>query len=180
MIRRRTDSRKWWYLRLKCLVRGVSFGDFATSRAPELSSNTLQNTVGAVLIVLILLVFISSMRLRIGITVVRDCDKLMYSASIVLRAHCVCNFDCHTMGQPVYKIMYPVRDFVVLTSSTAVFIFQFPGKTASAKTSKDCFLSGLSIIPLFLVFIRYFIRCSASRPWEFLGSSQNRVYWWVA
>ena len=90
-------------LRLVCLVRRVSFGDLASSRAPELSSNALQKTVGAVLIGLILLDFISSMRLIMGITVLRDCNTLMYSSSVVLRAHYVCNFDCHTMGKPAYK-----------------------------------------------------------------------------
>ena len=88
-----------------CLVRGVSFGDLASSRAPELSSNALQKTVEDVLIVLILLVFVSSMRLIKKIMVLRDCDKLTYSASVVLRAYYVCNFDYHTMGQPAYKIM---------------------------------------------------------------------------
>ena len=120
------------------------------------------------------------MRLIIGITVLRDCDKLIYSASVVLRVHYVCNFDCHTMGQPAHEFIHPVRDFEVLVSSAAMRIFQFPEKSTSANASKDLVLSGLSIIPLFLVFIRYLTRCSTTRPSELLGSSQNLAHWWIA
>ena len=51
----------------------------------------------------------------------------MYSASVVDRLHCVCNFDCHTIGQPAYSIKNPVRDFAVLASSSNASLF-YPRK----------------------------------------------------
>ena len=87
IIRSLTCSRKWWYEILMCFVRGVILGDFASSSAPRLSSNALQNTVGAVLTVSIFLDFNSSNKLIIGITSLNACDKVIYLASVVLRLH---------------------------------------------------------------------------------------------
>ena len=70
-----------------CFVRGVILGDFASSSAPRLSSNALQNTVGAVLTVSLFLDINSSNKLIIGITSLNACDTLIYSASVVLRLH---------------------------------------------------------------------------------------------
>ena len=70
-----------------CFVRGVILGDFASSSAPRLPSNDLQNTVGAVLNVSIFLDFNSSNKLITGIKSRNACNKLIYSASVVLRLH---------------------------------------------------------------------------------------------
>ena len=115
-----------------CFVRGVILGDFASSSAPRLSSNALQNTVGAVLTVSIFFDFNSSNKSIIWITSRNACDKLIYLASVVLRLHWVCNLDCHTMGQPAYNIKNPIRDFAVLASNSAVALYQLPAKSASA------------------------------------------------
>ena len=99
-----------------CLVRGRSLGDLANSSAPELSSKALQKTVGVLLTVKIFVSCISWSKLIKGIASRKACDKLMYSASVVLKVTCVCNFEHHTTGQPAYMIMNPVRDLAVLAS----------------------------------------------------------------
>ena len=62
----------------------------------------------------------------------RLADSAVYSASVVLSATSVCSLDAHTMGQPAYVMMYPVRDLAVDGSTSAVVLFQFPTKSASA------------------------------------------------
>ena len=123
IIRSRACSGDWWYEIFMCFVRGVIFGDSTNSSAPRLSSNALQNIVGAVLAVSIFLNFNSFNRLMIGITSRNACDKLIYSASVVLRLQWVCNLDCHTMGQPASNIKNPVRDVAVLALNSAVTLY---------------------------------------------------------
>ena len=75
-----------------CFVHGFIFGNFASSSAPKLSSNTLQNTVGVLFTISISLNVNSSNKLIIEITSLKAWDSAMYSASVVDRLHCVCNF----------------------------------------------------------------------------------------
>ena len=76
-----------------CLVRGRSFGSLASSKAPELSSNTLQYTFGSVQMVLNLRTLNSSSKYIMGIVSCREVDKAMYSASVVDKATCDCSLD---------------------------------------------------------------------------------------
>jgi hypothetical protein len=46
----------------------------------------------------------------IGIKSLIDCDKAIYSASIVDNDIWVCILDTHRIGTPEYRITYPVRD----------------------------------------------------------------------
>ena len=91
-------------------------GDFANSSALELSSKALQKTVGVLLTVEIFLSCISWSKLINGIASRKACDKLMYSASVVLNVTCVYSFEHHTTGKPAYIIMNPVHDLAVLAS----------------------------------------------------------------
>jgi hypothetical protein len=104
-----------------------------------------------------------------GITSLRDCDKAMYSASVVLNAICLCSLDAHVIGQPTTEMMYPVLYFAVLTSFMDVALFQFPQKSASAYTSKDFPSSGSRIMPCSQVNIKYLHMCSTASAWDSLG-----------
>ena len=81
----------------------------------------------------------------------KDCDKAIYSDSVVLRDIEGCSLDTHSIGQAPYVITKPVRDFAVLGSSCAVSGFQFPAKSASANTSNDLLSVGSMIIPPYAV-----------------------------
>ena len=94
----RTNSRKWWYTKLMCFVRGRILGIFANFKAPILSSKDLQYTVGTVLANSKLRSFISFSRFITGITSLSDWYRLTYSASLVLSAIWVYNFDDQTVG----------------------------------------------------------------------------------
>ena len=105
---------------LMCFVRGRILCIFANSKAPILSSKDLQYTVGTVLTNSKLRSFISFSRFITGITSLSDWYRLTYSASLVLSAIWVYNFDDQTVGWLVYMTINPVRDFVVLTSNLDV------------------------------------------------------------
>ena len=53
----------------------------------------------------------------IGMRSLIDCDRTIYSASIVLRAICVCSVDTQSKGHPSMKVMrYPVLGFTQMGS----------------------------------------------------------------
>jgi hypothetical protein len=83
-----------------CLVQGWSFGNLASSRAPELSSKTLQKTLRMVEMTLKPRVLISFTKNMIGRTSQSDCDIAIYSASVVDIVTCDCNFDAQMTGHP--------------------------------------------------------------------------------
>ena len=68
------------------------------------------------------------------------------------------------MGQLAFITKYPVRDFAVLGSCSAVNLFQLPEKFASAYTLTDLVLTGARTMSLSLVAMRYFTRCSTVFP----------------
>ena len=104
-----------------CLVRSRIFGVLACSRAPELSSKSVQQIVGVDTIFSPLNLSLNSqMRCIIGIVSWSAKLKLMYSLSVVERAISVCILDTHDIGHPEYVIKYPDRDFAVETSRMAV------------------------------------------------------------
>ena len=84
------------------------------SRAPELSSNNLQDTEGTTLMADIFFSCIPWINFIIGMILCSYIDKLMYSTFLVLKAHWVYTFELHTIEHPAYKIMNPERDLVVL------------------------------------------------------------------
>ena len=65
-----------------------------------------------------------------GIVSLIDCDKAMYSASVVLKDISDCNFECHMIGQPPKWITYPVLENTEEGSSLQLW-FQSPAKEAS-------------------------------------------------
>ena len=71
-----------------------------------------------------------------GIKSQNDCDNVMNSDLVVLRAIWVCSSEANTIDNTAYIIVYPVRDLSVLTSSILIGLCQFLQKLASAKTSK--------------------------------------------
>ena len=70
----------------------------------------------------------------------RAVDRVMYSASCVLRAAVpVWRRYCQMIGQPAYLMAYAVRgDLAVVESCSAVAGSQLPQKSASTQHSKEC------------------------------------------
>ena len=88
-----------------CLVQGQSLGAFASSKAPELSLNTLHCIVGITCSSLIPKDPSLSVSCSKKMTSCNAIDKAMYSALVVNNAIMVCIFDNQMIGQPVYIIM---------------------------------------------------------------------------
>jgi hypothetical protein len=97
-------------------VRGLILGRRAISRAPALSSNTLQCIVGNAVFRLKLLSFNSCNMYIIAVTSFNEWERAMYSASVQLCAMSVCSLEHHEIGHAAYMIMYPVLDLAVVGS----------------------------------------------------------------
>ena len=80
--------------------------------------------------------FNSSSNAIIGITSLRDCDKAMYSLSVVDRLISVWSFDIHIIGQLAYFTTYPVLENTEVGSSLHD-LFHYPANEASTFTSTD-------------------------------------------
>ena len=154
-------------------VLGLIFEDLTISRSPEMSSNALQYTEGTTLIVDIFSSCISLIKFVIGMTSRSDMDRLMYSTSIVFKVYCVCNFELHAIRHPACKIKNPERNLVVLTSSTAIDLYQLHEKSASVYPSSDLLLFCVRIKPLSLDFRKFLTICFTARKWEIPVFSQN-------
>ena len=141
----RTNERKWWYFNAICLVRDLIFGTLTRSMHPLLSSKTVQWTVGMVQEKV--KTGCNSCRSPIrGMTSRSDCDRAMYSLSVVERAISVCSFDDQMIGQFAQNITYPVRD-ITDDGSSLHDVFQSPANDASTYVSIIFVLLGLNSIP---------------------------------
>jgi hypothetical protein len=78
-----------------CFVRGRILGNRASSNAPELSSNTLHLTSGGPVAIGTPLTLASSKMSIRGSSDLNASEIAMYSASVVLKAASLCNFDPH-------------------------------------------------------------------------------------
>ena len=92
-----------------CFVLGRILGTFASSSAPELSSNMVQHTVGFTEIVLSNCLRISSTSRMSGMTSLRRCERLTYSDSVVDNVTSVCIFEAQKIGGGGYKKLFLVH-----------------------------------------------------------------------
>jgi len=100
---------KKWYLIAICLVQMLIFVGFvASARAPLLSSHTRVFTTDLVEKLRLSLVPTSSKRLRRGNNAHIACNKVMYLASVVLRAISVCSFEDQNNGHPLSNKTKPI------------------------------------------------------------------------
>ena len=130
-----------------CLVLRRILGSRVSSRAPLLSSKTVQWILGGK----------SptgkpcshaSMRSPIeGMTSLRLVDSAMYSASVVDMAAIVCIFDAQVIGAPANRTIHPDHDLDVMGSIWTSAWRQFPAKSASTQQSKCQSLLGCVRIP---------------------------------
>src|SRR5210317_2032734 len=107
---------KWCNLLLRCFVLGLNLCTFAISRAPVLSSKTLQCTFASAKSIGIPIAIISSNSLIIGIASLKAYDKPVYSDSVDDNATSVCSCDFHTNGHPANVMKYPCLDLAVSRS----------------------------------------------------------------
>ena len=175
-----TCSRKWWYTKFMCLVRARILGMFAISIAPLLSSNAVHTILGVVLTTLKPFDLNSVSRFMIGITSRRDCDRATYSASVVDKLIWVWRREAQIIGQPAKSMIKPVRDFAVLTSCSAVEIFQFPLKSASTYTSSNRSEFTFRRMPCVHVARKYEHRWRRASKCSRFGSSEKYASWWTA
>ena len=162
-----------------CLVLGHILGRCTNSRAPLLSSKTVQCILGGKSSMLTPCARASVRSPISGITSLRLEESAMYSASVVDMAVMVCILDAQVMGAPAKRTIHPKRDLAVIGSLCASAWRQFPAKSASTQQSNCLDLLGCMIMPLSCVASRYRpIRFTAS-VWIFLGASEKRVHWWM-
>jgi hypothetical protein len=129
-------------------------GTLASSRAPELSSKSLQCTTGAEAGTLKPRSWISLRNCIIGMVSRSASLRQTHSASVLDKAISVCSLECHTTGHPAHLMMQPVLDFVVASSSLLSPNYQLPLWSASANTVKEKSF-GSRIRPSSLVPLKY-------------------------
>lgn len=93
-----TCSRKWWHLILICLARGQNLGTFTISKAPELSSKTLQWIWPFSTLIGTPFSLTSAIKHNCGITSHIAVDQAIYSASVEDRAISACSLEPQMMG----------------------------------------------------------------------------------
>ena len=81
------------------------------------------------------------------------------------------------IGQPTKRIMKHVRDFSVLTSCSAVLIFQLPLKLASTYASINLLAFTFSSIPCVCVSRKYDHRWRRASKFSRFGSSEKLASW---
>ena len=119
-----------------CLVRGRIFGSLASSKAPLLSSNTVQWTFGGKNFTR-RPCSVASFNMPIkGITSLKLVERAIYSASVVDSAVMVCILDAQGIGAPAKQMSHLDRDFDVIGSICMSLLSQFPAKSASTQHSK--------------------------------------------
>ena len=103
-------------------------------------------------------------------------EMALYRLTVVPSATSVWSLEDQIMGHAAYVIMYPVRDFAVEGSTSALTLSQLPTKSASTQHSKECSL-GFSIKPLSLVASKYFPILFTAEACDSLGSAENCAHW---
>jgi hypothetical protein len=96
------------------LVLGQSFGTFASSTAPELSSNSLHRTVGIVSMGRFNFSLSSFTSLISGIVWRKAWLSDMYFISVTDWVISGWSLDAQMIGHPAYITTYPVRHFAVV------------------------------------------------------------------
>ena len=90
----------------------------------------------------------------IGIISLIVCDSEMYSASVVDKEISDCYLDAHSIGQFLYLIIYPVREYTEAGLSYS-FVDNFPAKSASTKYSSPLSIFKYNINPFSFVPFKY-------------------------
>ena len=127
-----TSDLKWWYITLRCRVRGLIFGTLLISSAASLSSKILHRIFGFKGVISFLLLS-SSIRYVIDLTKRVASDKAISLLSAVNSAIMVCNLKDQYSGALARKTMKPDRDRAVSGSCMECLGSQFPAKSASTK-----------------------------------------------
>ena len=149
----RTCSLKWWYLRAICFVRGRIFGDLANSIAPLLSLNNLHLTLGR--FNSMFNVFYNCSRCSIiGMISFVTSYSTMYSASVMDKDISDYNLDAHSIGQFLYFMINPVREYTEAGSSD-LLVDHPPAKSAPTKHLSRLSFFGYIISLFYFVPFRY-------------------------
>ena len=162
----------------KNFVLGLYSYYFAISRAPLLSSYTLQwiFVIGSSEVKPLCL---NSLRgLIIGMDSLSAYERPVYSLYVLDKAISVCICDLWSMGNPSYIITYPCLDLAVSVSSLSDLL-QLPAKSTSTHTSNTLSLSGWSVVPSLTLSIRYFPSHLIAYPCSLLGYIDNLAHWWM-
>jgi len=112
-----------------CQVLGRILGAVADSTQPLLSSKIVEHAIVEPTISFVAKES-SCRRALMGMRSLADCDRAMYSASVVLSATLVCIFEHQITGHEAKVITYPVRDLTD-EGHAEVAVVQVPAKSAS-------------------------------------------------
>ena len=100
------------------------------------------------------------------------CDRAMYSASVVDKEILDCNLDAHSIGQFLYLMIYPIREYTEAGSSD-LFVDHPPAKSASTKHSIFLSFFGYIISPFSFVPFRYLMILFTPLSCEVFGLAEN-------
>ena len=96
----------------------------------------------------------------------------MYSASVVDKDILGFNSDAHSIGQFLYLIIYPVREYTEAGSSDSFFDLP-PAKSASTKHSSPLSFFGYIISPFSFVPFKYLIILFTPLSCDAFGLAEN-------
>ena len=96
----------------------------------------------------------------------------MYSNSVVDKDILDCNLDAHSIGQFLYLMIYPVREYTEAGSSDS-FVDHPPAKSASMKHSSPLSFFGYIISPFYFLPFRYLMILFTPLLCEGFGLDEN-------
>ena len=106
-------------------------------------------------------------------------DIVMYSNSVVDKDILDCNLDAHSIGQLLYLMIYPLREYTEAGLSDS-FVDHPPAKFASTKHSSPLSFFGYIISPFSFVPLNYLMILFTPLSCETFGLTENLAAEYVA
>ena len=100
------------------------------------------------------------------------CDSAIYSASVVDKDISVFNLDAHSIGNFLYLMIYPIREYTEAGSSDS-FVDHPPAKYVSTKHSSPLSFFRYIISPFSFVPFRYLMILFTPLSCEAFGLAEN-------
>ena len=108
----------------------------------------------------------------IGMISLIACDIAIYSASVVDKYISDFNLEAHSIGQFLYLMIYPVREYTEAVLSD-LFIDHPPAKSASTNHSSPLSFFGYIISPFYFMPFRYLMILFTPLSCEAFGLAEN-------
>ena len=147
------------------------FGALDNLIALLLSSNTLHYTLGHFDSMLNVFSYCSRFSIIFMISLINWYSS-MYSAYVVDKDISYCNLDTHSIGQFLYLIIYPVREYTE-DGSSDLFVDHIPAKSSSKQKSSPLSFCGYIISPFSFVPFKYLMILFTPLLCEAFGLAEN-------